>query len=213
MALPELGLGLYPDSLDSRWYHDWTLTYFLWWAAWTPFVGVFIARISRGRTIREFVVGVLLAPTAFCILSFSIFGGAAFHGELEGGGGLLAVVQQDQTQALFALLAQFPMDTLLSAIALTTVFLFLVTSLDSATFVLAMLSSHGALNPPLKRRMIWGVALGVLGAAVVFSGSLSAARATAGLGAFPFLIVVFLQAVALLKVIRAERNPSTEREV
>lgn len=144
-SLFTLSFQLYPyqSTAVSNWFHSWTLTYFIWWIAWAPFVGVFVARISRGRTIRAFVIGVLLVPTAFTIFWFAIFGGMGLYEELFGSGGMGELVQQDISTALFSLFDRLPGSLLLSSVGLILVFIFVVTSVDSATFVLGMLTSQG----------------------------------------------------------------------
>ena len=204
VAAPALSLMTYPYDDKAGWFHGWTLIYFMWWIAWAPFVGIFIARISRGRTIREFALGVIGAPTLFSILWFSIFGGIGLHEELEGGGGIASMVTENVTVALFELFEILPMGPLLSGIAITLVFVFLVTSVDSATYVLGMLTSRGSMDPPVSRKLGWGVSLGVLGGALIIAERFDVVRAIAILGAIPFTLVMLLQVVALLRSMRAE---------
>ncbi len=203
-GLAPISLLLYPYQDLSGWLHGWTLTYFIWWIAWAPFVGIFIARISKGRTIREFVLAVLFAPTLFSLLWFAIFGGTAFHEELYGMGGITELVQQDVTTALFALLERTPAALLLNVVCLVLIFVFLVTSADSATFVLGMLTTQGSLTPPTNRKIAWGVTLGAMGAALLLSGNVRAVQAVAISGAIPFTFVLLLQCVALVRALREE---------
>ncbi len=206
-ALPRLSLRLFPfRDLDS-WTSSWTLTYFIWWIAWAPFVGVFIARISRGRTIREYIVGVTLAPTLFSILWFAVFGGTGIHEELHGAGGVTQLVNEDVTSALFALYERIPLTALLSGVTIALLFVFLVTSCDSATFVLGMLSSGGALVPPTSRKLIWGVVIAVMGAALMLTGNIEVLKAVVVTGAVPFTFIMLLQVVALLRALRGEVVP------
>jgi glycine betaine transporter len=168
-------------------------------------VGVFIARISRGRTVREFILGVMLAPTAFSLAWFTIFGGTAFHEELYGAGGITAIVRHDVTVALFAVFDRLPLAPVLSAVTMLLLFIFLVTSVDSATFVLGMLTSRGSLNPPTRRKVAWGISLGLMGGALLFSRNIHAIRAVAVVGAIPFTFVLLLQVAALLRGLRSEK--------
>ena len=147
-----LSFRLYPYQNLKAWTHRWTLTFFIFFIAWAPFVGVFIARISRGRTIREFILGVILVPTLFSILWFSIFGGSAIHEEMHGLGGLSTLVKEDMTMALFTMFNRLPLSKLLSLTAISLIFIFLVTSADSATFVLSMLTSQGDPDPPTRKK-------------------------------------------------------------
>ena len=155
-SLPALSFRLYPHRDLREWLGAWTLTYFIWWIAWAPFVGIFIARISKGRTIREFVAGVLLAPTAFSLIWFSVFGGMGIYEETQGEGGIASVVKEDVTTALFALLDRLPAPALLMGTALLLLFIFIVTSVDSATFVLGMFTSRGAMDPPRSSQVRLG---------------------------------------------------------
>ena len=188
-------------TADQAFYESWSLTYFVWWASWAPFVGIFVARISRGRTLREFVTGVLLAPTLFSVVSFAIFGGSAMHEELTGSGGLAQLAVQDEAMALFELLSRLPFAGVLSIVASTTVFIFVVTSGDSGTFVLGMLTSGGSNNPPKQMKVAWGVAIGLLATAFIIAGDVQVITAMAMSAAIPFVIVLALQAAALVRAV------------
>lgn len=205
--LPGLSLRLFPYQEESPWLWNWTLTTFVWWIAWAPFVGIFIARISRGRTIREFVLGVVFVPTVFTLLWFAVFGGTALHEELLGGGGVVALVQEDSSAALFALFERLPATQLLSGTAVALIFTFLVTSLDSATFVLGMLTQGGTANPSTRRKLIWGTVIAIFGAALVLSGNIHAVRAVAISGALPYTFILFIQAFALFKELHNDEEP------
>jgi glycine betaine/choline ABC-type transport system substrate-binding protein len=206
-ALPRMSLQLFPFRDLDAWTRGWTLTYFIWWIAWAPFVGVFIARISRGRTIREYIIGVTLAPTLFSVLWFGVFGGTGIYEELHGAGGVAELVSEDVTTALFALYERVPLTALLSGVTLGLLFIFLVTSCDSATYVLGMLTSGGALVPPTRRKILWGVVIAALGAALMLTGNIEVLKAVVVTGAVPFVFVMLLQVVALLRALREERVP------
>ncbi len=201
-----LSLGLYPfqGAAAQSWLDAWTLTYFFWWIAWAPFVGVFVARISRGRTIKQFVLGVLFAPTLFSLLWFAVLGGTGLFEDIYGAGGIARLASDNVTIALFALFDRLPLSSIASGVALALVFIFLVTSVDSATYVLGMLTSRGSLDPTRKRKLAWGISLGLLGGALMLSGSIRAVRAVAVLGAIPFTFIMLLQAVALLRALRTD---------
>jgi len=207
-ALPSYAFRLlsYEDQMD--WSSAWTLTYLVWWVAWGPFVGIFIARISRGRTIREFCVGVILVPTLFSIFWFSALGGTSLWIELSGGGGLSALVYEDTAKALFAFLSYMPAPQLVSTVAVLLVFIFLVTSADSATFVVSMMTSEGSLEPARSLKLVWGGAITVITVAVLVSGSVQVAKAMAVFGAIPFTLILVFQIVAFLRALRDERGPS-----
>ncbi len=208
-ALPVLAFKLFPYEGLQGWTAGWTLTYLIWWLAWGPFVGIFIARISRGRTIREFCAGVILVPTLFSILWFATFGGSAIYVELFGDAGIAELVFQDVTKALFVFLEYFPLGAFLGVVAALLVFIFLVTSADSGTFVLSMMTTGGNLNPPVVHKMVWGVLIAVLTIGTLLSGSVEVAKAMAITGALPFSVVLLLQVIGFLREIRKELPPST----
>lgn len=200
--LVPLSTRLHSYSGETEWSHTWTLTYFIWWISWTPFVGIFIARISRGRTIRQFIAGVVIVPTLFSMLWFAVFGGTGLHVELFGEGGYGSIVAQDISEALFALFDYFPASTLLSLVALFLIFVFLVTSADSASFVLGMVTSNGDEEPPTWRKVTWGLIVGVLtGATLLAGGGVHVVRAIAISGAIPFTIVMLAQVACLLHAV------------
>jgi len=205
-ALPELAFQTYPHKVGGEWLQKWTLTYFSSWIAWAPFVGVFIARISRGRTIRQFVGGVLVVPTLISILWIAVFGGTALHEELYGRGGISEVISQDVTLSLFTLLQRLPFSRVVAIIAISLDFLFLVTSADSATFVLGMFTSDGQLDPPRNRRLAWGLSVGVLAVALMLSQNLDAVRSITVLSAVPFTAVIMMQMAALGRTISLEKQ-------
>jgi len=212
--LPQMAFKLYPFEGLSSWMSGWTLTYLIWWLAWGPFVGVFIARISRGRTIREFCLGVVLIPTLFSVLWFSVFGGSAIYIELFGGGGISELVATDVTSALFSFLDYFPLGYVLGILACVLIFIFLVTSADSGTFVLSMLTMNGNLNPSLSHKLVWGVLIAAITTGTVLSGSVPVAMAMAIVGALPFSVFLLLQIVGFLREIRKElHDPADQNEI
>ena len=199
-ALVPLSTRLFPFRGESGWSHSWTLTYLIWWVAWAPFTGVFIARISRGRSIREFLIGVVCLPTLFSLLWFGIFGGTGLYLQMFGGGGYGALVLSDVTGALFGLFAHLPGTRVLNVVALVLVAIFLVTSADSASFVLGMLTSNGSVDPPTGRKITWGVIMALLASAGLFSGGgIPVLRALAIVGAIPFAFVLLLQVTCMLR--------------
>jgi glycine betaine transporter len=207
-----ISFKLFPYEGLSDWTHGWTLTYLIWWLAWGPFVGIFIARISRGRTIREFCIGVILLPTLFSLLWFSVFGGAGFYIEMYGGGGIAELILEDVNRALFALLDYFPLGIVWQTLALLLIFVFLVTSADSGTFVVSMMTTNGDLNPRTPLKLTWGLIIAAIAAAVLFSGSVEVAKAMAITGAVPFSLILCLQIVAFLRTIRQEEHVRTLHE-
>ena len=192
------------DESVTGWFSDWTLTYMVWWLAWAPFVGVFIARISRGRTIREFVLGVVLVPTVFSMLWFGILGGAGFYGVLHTDIDILDVVRNNASATTFFMLEQLPLTKLTTLATVVAAFLFVVTSVVSAAYVLGMFSSRGDLNPGVRVKLLWGAILGALGLVMILSGSISAIKSIIALGALPFVYIVLLLMVCLLKALKSE---------
>ncbi len=201
-----LSFNVRPFQEDgASWLSSWTTYYWGWWMSWAPFVGVFIARISRGRTVRQFITGVLLVPTAITFLWFSVLGGSAIYIEVFGGGGLVGEDGSVSTNtALFQLLDTLPMATALSIIAMFLIVVFFVTSSDSGSFVVAMLSEGGNLNPPVWNRVFWAIMEGVIAAVLLVAGGLTALQTTAILVAAPFSVVMVLMAVATAKALLAE---------
>ena len=189
----QLSVTLRPLGPGREWTQDWSLTYFLWWIAWTPFVGVFIARISRGRRLREFVLGVVLVPVAVTLVWFSIFGGAALY--FADAGIDLGVTDFDTAPfATYVLLEQLPFTKLAQILTFSLVFVFLLTSADSGAFVLAMFS-RGDANPPVPERLYWGVVVAVLtGGAILSEDGQLATRAFAVTGAIPLTVLLIAQA-------------------
>jgi choline/glycine/proline betaine transport protein len=189
------------------WLSGWTTYYWGWWMSWAPFVGVFIARISRGRTVREFVAGVLLVPSILTFLWFAIMGGSGLYREIFGSGGLIGKDGAVPTDtALFELLGGFPAGGLLSVLAIFLIVVFFVTSSDSGSFVVDMLATGGDPNPPVWSRAFWGSLEGVVAAVLLVAGGLTALQTMAILVALPFSIVMVLMVVATAKALMAEHH-------
>jgi glycine betaine transporter len=203
LARMSFELFTFQDREVAGWFQGWTLTYFFWWIAWAPFVGVFIARISRGRTIRAFIVGVIVVPTVFSVLWFSVLGGFGLYEEVHGLGGVVAMVRHDVSIALFTLLERLPFAGVLNVAVMVLAFVFLVTSVVSAAYVLGLLSGSGS-HPAWRSKLAWGMVLGALGAAMIVAGDIQAVRALSVLGALPFAAIMVLQVVALLRALRAD---------
>ena len=177
----------------SGWMGAWTIFYWAWWIAWSPFVGMFIARISKGRTIREFMIGVLLLPTMFSFLWLSTFGGSALFVELQQGGGVAsAVINQGQTVAMFSLLAQFPLGAVTGLIATLLVITFFVTSSDSGSLVIDHLTSGGKHDVPKTQRIFWALTEGAVAAILLIGGGLTALQTAAISTGLPFSVILLL---------------------
>ena len=193
------------DEQIAGWFQGWTLTYMAWWLAWGPFVGVFVARISRGRTIREFIVGVMVVPTLFSIFWFGVFGSLGFFGDLETEVPIVEFVQTNFNESIFFLFDQLPLSKLTTLIIVLAAFLFIVTSVVSAAFVLGMFSSAGDPDPSVRIKLVWGMILAALGLVMILSNSIEAVRSLISLGAMPFLFISHLLLVSLVRALIAER--------
>lgn len=163
----EMTLRLEPLADGRRkWIDSWTIFYWAWWIAWAPFVGIFIARVSRGRTIKEFIMGVLLVPALVCFIFFAVFGASAVHLQLGG----IDLSQFPVETTTFAMLQHYPLGKIMSFITLFVIALFFITSADSATYVLGMLSSDGDINPTSLVKVTWGLLLSIIAGIVMYAG-------------------------------------------
>ena len=187
----DLSLQAYPFA-GYQWSRDWTVFYWAWWISWSPFVGLFIARISRGRTIREFVLTVLTVPTLFTFIWFSIFGGSALNLQLNKGVDLASVAGEDVSLALFVFFEHYPFAGVLSLIAILLLSIFFVTSADSATVVLGSLTTGGSLAVPLYKKVFWALSLSAVAIVLLMTGGLDALQKMAITAAFPFMIVMII---------------------
>ncbi|MGV8932696.1 MAG: BCCT family transporter [Luteimonas sp.] len=201
--LPSMSLRMAPFS-QSAWVGDWTIFYWAWWIAWAPFVGTFFARISYGRTVREFLAGVVLAPALVSFLWFSAFGGTALHQEMFEGVDLLAPLAEGYQYVLFAVLDHLPLATAMAWTCIVLLLSFFVTSADSATLVLASLSSEGVEDPPLARRITWGVLQMGIAVALLASGGLDALQAVVIVAALPFALLLAAVVVSMYRVLSSD---------
>ena len=192
----------------SDWQSSWTLFYWAWWIAWSPFVGMFIARISRGRTIREFVVGVMLVPTLVTFMWLTVFGNTGIQIILNGGGvALQEAVQNNIPTALFALLNEFPLSAVSSGVATFVVITFFVTSSDSGSLVIDIITSGGKQDPPVAQRIFWAVMEGAVASVLLLAGGLGALQTAAITTALPFTIVLLVICYGLWKGLRRDSVP------
>ncbi|MEL7937071.1 choline BCCT transporter BetT [Pseudomonas delhiensis] len=189
----------------TDWIGGWTLLYWGWWLSWSPFVGLFIARISRGRTIRQFVCGVLFVPAGFTLLWMTVFGDSALHMILnEGVTDLATVVGQDSSLALFAFLEHFPLSRVVSLVAVLMVVVFFVTSADSGALVVDMLASSGHDHSPLWQRIFWSVSIGVVAVALLLANGLKALQTATIASALPFAIILLASIWGLFKALHLD---------
>jgi glycine betaine transporter len=203
--LPTMSLQTGPfDESRSDWINGWTVFYWAWWISWSPFVATFIARISRGRTVREFVIGVLAVPTLVSGLWFSVFGGAGILAEQEGAD----LAGQPTESQLFALLDTLPGGVVAGIGAMILIVTFFVTSADSATFVLGSLSTKEGRDPARSVTVVWGLVISASAAVLLVSGGLVGVQTASIVAAFPFAIVLLLVLVSLVRALRSERLPA-----
>jgi glycine betaine transporter len=212
------GIGSYlqdfiKDSLlvngygDNSWTFDWRIFYWAWFIAWAPFVGVFIARISKGRTIREFIMGVALVPGLTSIVWFSIFGCLGLH--LANTGVLtheqLAAIAAAPETGLFTVLQYYPLTKIFSIVAIVLLNTFFITSANSGTFVLSMLTSDGEQNPPKKKMVIWGVIQSIMAIGMMLAGGLKPLQTISLAAAFPFIFIMFAEMASLVIALKEEK--------
>jgi choline/glycine/proline betaine transport protein len=189
----------------NEWLGSWTLFYWGWWMAWSPFVGMFIARVSRGRTIREFVCGVLFVPVGFTFMWMTFFGNTAIYLELnEAAGGISAAVSDNLPVALFQTLEYLPLSELSSGVATLLVITFFVTSSDSGSLVIDVITSGGKTDPPLWQRIFWAITEGVVAAVLLLAGGLGALQTASIAGALPFAVIMLLICYGLWRGLRLE---------
>ncbi len=212
-------LGYYAASLPTlsfwtetfsggEWQNSWTVFYWGWWVSWSPFVGIFIARVSRGRTVREFILGVLLLPSMLTFLWMSVFGGTALSFELsESTAGVISTaVGENVATALFVMLQQLPLTGITSFVGIVLVVVFFVTSSDSGSLVVDSLTSGGKLESPVPQRVFWAVMEGVVAAALLLGGGLGALQTASIATGFPFALVLLVMCFSIYKGLRYEHD-------
>lgn len=194
-----------PDN--TGWFNGWTVLYWAWWCSWAPFVGLFIARISRGRTIREFVFGVLVIPSLFCVLWFTVFGNSAIWLDTHTANGALAAMTGTPEKLLFAFLSYLPLPTLSSIVALIIIALFFITSADSGIYVLNNIASRDkSLTAPKWQAVMWGVLMTAVAIALLRSGGMNVLQTMTLIAALPFAFLMILMAFSLWKGLDSDQK-------
>ncbi|MGQ4668393.1 glycine betaine uptake BCCT transporter [Metabacillus halosaccharovorans] len=200
----QMSFRIAPLNEEHRsWINGWTIFYWAWWISWSPFVGIFIARVSRGRTIREFIIGVLLLPALVSFIWFAVFGTSAIEVQNAGNIDLTSFATEE---VLFAIFSEMPWSTLLSIVAITLICTFFITSADSATFVLGMQTTYGSLTPPNSVKLTWGVAQSTVALILLYSGGLQALQNSLIAAAFPFSIIIVLMMISLYRSLTKEKK-------
>ncbi len=193
---------------DEKFFHGWTVFYWAWWISWSPFVGMFIARISKGRTVREFITAVLLVPTLVTVVWMSAFGGTALD-QAQNGIGALAGGIGEVSLAMFQMLENLPLTTVVSFVAVVLVLVFFVTSSDSGSLVVDSITAGGKLDAPVPQRIFWATAEGVVAGALLYGGgkdALGALQAAAISVGLPFSVVLIVMCVSLYMGLDHERR-------
>ena len=211
-SLLQLSFWTDPYQTNPGWLSSWTVFYWAWWLSWGPFVGGFIARISKGRTVREFIIGALFCPVLVCFIWFSIMGGTAIHFELGGNHVISEAVTVDVANAFFAMLGQLPFPVVLCALATVLIGIFFITSADSATFVCAMMTSFGVQEPKRNLKIFWGIVEGLVAAVLLITGGITALRTVSIVAAFPFMFVCVALMVSMYKSFMNDPYITKQRE-
>lgn len=208
--LPAMSFRTSPFSTgNAKWLQDWPIFFFAWWVAWAPFVGTFIARVSKGRTIREFIIVVMVVPALVCIIWFGVFGGTGIYFDLLHG---TNIADHSLETTLFATFNQLPWSGVLSVIALFLIATFFITSADSATFVLGMQSTNGNLNPNNIVKISWGLFLAASAIILMGRGGLSGLQTSIIVSAFPLTFILFAMSFSMLKELSKEKVREKENK-
>jgi len=211
-ALPSWSTQLIAIDGEYGWARGWTVTYLIWWIAWAPFVGLFIARISRGRTVREFLIAVILVPTVVSIVWFVLLGGGALTYDQQNQGLLGEALQRGYTEPAFVWFSALPLGIALKLVAVTLLFVFLITSADSAAYVLGMIGENGQASPSRIARLSWGLVIVAISAALLFRNNVDINKAVAIVGAIPFTVVLWLYLAMLVVRLWRDRKSSAQGE-
>lgn len=192
---------------DNSWYAGWRIFYWAWFIAWAPFVGIFIARISKGRTIREFIIGVMLAPAAASFIWFAIFGSLGLRVAMDGTmpQEVLEMATSMPELGLFAVLQYYPIGKVISVLGLVLLCTFFITSANTGVFTLSMLTNEGDLNPPKTMMVFWGVLQAVVAVGLLMAGGLKPLQTISIVAAFPFIFIMFFAMIAFVKAISKEK--------
>ncbi|NVK00110.1 MAG: BCCT family transporter, partial [Oceanospirillaceae bacterium] len=193
---------------DQTFFHDWTVFYWAWWVSWSPFVGMFIARVSRGRTVREFITAVLLTPTLVTVVWMAVMGGSAID-QVSNGVGSLAGGLGDVAQAMFQMFENLPLTALMSVLGIILVLCFFITSADSGSLVIDSITAGGKIDAPMPQRLFWATLVGLIAGTLLVGGgseALSALQAGAITTGLPFTVVLVLMCVSLFKGLASETH-------
>lgn len=210
-----ISLGTWSEAFqeNGHWQNSWTVFYWAWWIAWSPFVGIFIARISKGRTVKEFVLHVLTVPVIFTFFWFAVFGTAALELDMQGITDVGTAVQEDLSTALFVMLSHYPLAQITSVVSILLVTSFFITSSDSGSLVVDMLTSGGKLDAPKGQRIFWALTEGAVAAALLLSGGLKAMQAMSIAAGVPYAVLLIFMVFSLRKGLMKERKKHKRLEL
>ena len=197
---------------DGEWQSNWTFVYWAWWISWSPFVGMFIARVSKGRTVREFVLGVLLVPSVLTLLWMSVFGGSALYLETHNIGNVADAVSDDISTALFVMLEEYPLSFITNILGILLVTSFFVTSSDSGSLVIDSITSGGKLDAPVAQRIFWALSEGGVAATLLVGGGLAALQTAALSTGLPFAVILLIMSYSLYKGLKEEYDRLQKEE-
>ncbi|MGO4890436.1 BCCT family transporter [Anaerobacillus sp. MEB173] len=206
----DMSFRISPLNETSRtWIDNWTIFYWAWWVSWAPFVGIFIARISKGRTIKEFMLGVLFVPALVCFIFFAVFGVSALNIEKNG---IDTISNYSLETTTFGVLQNYPLGEFMSLLTIVVIAIFFITSADSATFVLGMLSTEGSINPANSVKIVWGIAMSAMAAIIVYFGGTQGLQNMLIIAALPFSIVILLMGSSFYKAAKQDVGKRKSRK-
>ncbi|MGO3706861.1 MAG: BCCT family transporter [Mesonia hippocampi] len=197
--------------VDSNWQNDWTVFYWGWWIAWSPFVGMFIARISKGRTVKEFILGVLIVPAIVTFFWITAFGSSAIHETLLGNNAIAEVAQEDYALAMYAFLETLPFADILNVIAILLIAGFFITSSDSGSLVVDSLTTGGKIDAPVGQRIFWAFVEGIMAAVLLFGGGLKALQTAVIATGLPFALILLSMCYSLYKGLSEDYKKRSQR--
>jgi len=206
-------LSLWNESFTGGdWQNDWTIFYWGWWISWSPFVGTFIARVSKGRTVKEFILGVLIVPSLITFFWITVFGNSALDAIMEGNNAIATAVDNDVATALFIFFEDFPFTIVLNVVAILLIMGFFVTSSDSGSLVIDSLTSGGKIEAPVGQRIFWAVTEGAVAAVLLIGGGLGALQTAAITTGLPFAIILLIMCYSLYNGLKDESKKHEKRK-
>jgi choline/glycine/proline betaine transport protein len=195
---------------EGQWFKDWSMFYWVWWISWSPFVGTFIARISKGRTIKEIALFGVLIPALFSFLWMSVLGGTALEMQIDGTIDLAQVVAEDSSLALFKMLENLPYYEITASLSIFLVATFFITSSDSGSLVVDLMTSGGKIDAPQGQKVFWACMEGAIAIALLIGGGLTALQSASISTGFPFAVILILVSISLLKALRKDEQLEKE---